>query len=343
VLFIFPLAVTAGRVRRLTWLGSDLCDYNAPLLAENFADFVPAKRFASLWHDIRRLLGEADIFRHDAVELTKMPERGGEQPNPFLSLNVALHPSGAHIVHLTGNWNDFYKSRRSSTTRQRDRTKYNRLRDLGEVRFVTAHNSFDIGEVVETLFEQKTKSFARMGIANIFEEDGCREFFFDFATSPDSRHLTHVSSLQVGGICAATNLALCFSGRYYHVLASHDDGLISRFGPGAAHLRHLLRHAFEHGYRQFDFTIGDEAYKLEWADTNLKLYDHIAPATLRGWPLAAGAAMRGRVKRVIKQTPMLWQSFRKMRARLAGWTKHRESTGRARGGRLQDSPSIMPD
>ena len=33
-LFILPLAVTPGAVRRLTWLGSDLCDYNGPLLAQ---------------------------------------------------------------------------------------------------------------------------------------------------------------------------------------------------------------------------------------------------------------------------------------------------------------------
>ena len=34
-LFILPLAVTPGMVRRLTWLGSDLCDYNGPLLARS--------------------------------------------------------------------------------------------------------------------------------------------------------------------------------------------------------------------------------------------------------------------------------------------------------------------
>src|SRR5262245_4727123 len=31
LLFLIPLAVTPGLVRRLTFLGSDLCDYNAPL------------------------------------------------------------------------------------------------------------------------------------------------------------------------------------------------------------------------------------------------------------------------------------------------------------------------
>ena len=41
VLFIFPLSVNAGPfVRELIWLGSELCDYNAPLLAPAFAERV---------------------------------------------------------------------------------------------------------------------------------------------------------------------------------------------------------------------------------------------------------------------------------------------------------------
>ena len=70
------------------------------------------------------------------------------------------------------------------------------------------------------------------------------------------------------------------------MIASYDDGDVSRFGPGAAHLRDLLSHALARGCRRFDFTIGDERYKLEWSDHTLNLYDHVAPATWRGWPLA---------------------------------------------------------
>src|SRR5262245_20581831 len=32
ILFLLPLAVEPGVVRRLTWLGSDLCDYAVPML-----------------------------------------------------------------------------------------------------------------------------------------------------------------------------------------------------------------------------------------------------------------------------------------------------------------------
>ena len=42
ILFMLPLAVAKrGYGRELTFLGSDLCDYNAPLLAPDFARVMP--------------------------------------------------------------------------------------------------------------------------------------------------------------------------------------------------------------------------------------------------------------------------------------------------------------
>src|SRR5262245_46670277 len=92
-LFIFPLAVTPGAVRRLTWLGSDLCDYNGPLLARACSSQLLPERFLPLWREIRRRLQSDARTRHDLVELTKMPERVGGEANPFLALSTGLNPS----------------------------------------------------------------------------------------------------------------------------------------------------------------------------------------------------------------------------------------------------------
>ena len=55
-LFILPLGVTPGAVRRLTWLGSDLCDYNGPLLGERDVVALTPERFRDLWREICRQL-----------------------------------------------------------------------------------------------------------------------------------------------------------------------------------------------------------------------------------------------------------------------------------------------
>ena len=317
LLFVLPLAVGGrGLVRRLTWLGADLADYNAPLLSPDFSRTLEASQFAPLWREAIALIGKTPRLRFDLVDLRKMPETIDGQRNPFLDLVVAPNPSGAHKVALDPSWDNFY-GKRSSATRRRDRTKLNRLAAIGEVCFVEPQTDHDIRQTLETLFEQKARSFAHMGVRNLFAQPGYRDFYLDIALDPALRQTVHVSRLQVGPHLVATNLGLTLNGCYYYLLASYGDGELARFGPGAAHLRELLRHAIERGFHHFDFTIGDEAYKRDWCDEEMKLYDHSAAATARALPVVLANFMLRGTKRFIKQTPVLWRTVSKARA-LAG-------------------------
>ena len=156
------------------------------------------------------------------------------------------------------------------------------------------------------LMEQKSRSLARKGIADIFAPPGHREFYLDLASNPELRHLIHISRVEIGTVCAAANLGIVFGDCYYHVLASYVDSEVAHYGPGALHLRELMAHAISWAMQRFDFTIGDEPYKLEWSDTVLKLYDYTATRTWRGLPARWFSSGRRRVKRWIKQTPALW-------------------------------------
>lgn len=326
IVLILPLAVAPHALgRRLTFLGRDLCDYNAPLLAFDFHKRFSA--FRPIWEDIQALLQADATYRHDVVFFDKMPERVGVQPNPLLQLPVKPHPSQAYSARLAGDWDTFYAAKRSAATRRRDRSKRKRLAESGEVRLATSSNSAEAAAVFAQLMAQKSRAFARMGVPDLFARPGVREFFMDIVTGPATRGLAHVSSLQVGEVAAATNLGLCFRGVYYHVLASYDDGPLARFGPGAAHLHELMRYAIEQGYTQFDFTIGDESYKRDWCDAEMELYDHAAAASLRGRVGAAALSGLRAVKRTIKRSERLWPLALKLRAG-AGALKRRLS-GRA--------------
>jgi CelD/BcsL family acetyltransferase involved in cellulose biosynthesis len=319
LLFILQLAIERRELdRRLTWLGSELCDYNAPLLAEDFSKRVDPVQFVALWREIIELLRTQARFQFDLIDLQRMPATIGAQRNPFLSLPTLPHPSGAYIATLAGDWEKFYAAKRSSSTRKRERRQFKHLAEHGEVRFVDVADRADIQRTLETLILQKSASFARMGVEDMFARPGYREFFLDVATDHSVRALTHVSRLDVGSTAAATNLGLKFRDSYYLVLSSYQDGELSRFGPGRAHLHELLRHAIEQGFARFDFTVGDEDYKRDWSDTELQLYDYLAAVTVRGWLTMAVTSTFRRTKRFIKQTPVLWSVFSKLRAH-AGW------------------------
>jgi CelD/BcsL family acetyltransferase involved in cellulose biosynthesis len=315
LLFLLPLAVeTRGFARRLTWLGTALCDYNGPLLAPHFSEWIDAAHFARLWSETLGRLRSHPRLSFDVVDFDKMQDAIGGQKNPFMAFGAWPHANRAYRTELHGDWETFYGDKRSSATRRRDRTKRKRLAESGEVRFVTSEGVDDLGATLSILIEQKSQSFAAMGVGSIFERPGHYAFYDRLATEPAMRGIVHVSRLDVGTQTVAANLGLIFRGRYYHLLASHDGGELSKFGPGMAHLHDLLRTAIERGCRFFDFTLGDERYKQEWCDAPITLYDHVRPMTVRGMIAAAWIFAVGRIKRFVKQTPAVWDAAYRVRA-----------------------------
>ncbi len=325
ILFIMPLAVEGNRpFRRLTWLAADLCDYNGPLLAPDFAERVDAARFVQLWQEIEHLLLSRNELCFDAVVLEQMPASIGGQPNPFLALGATLNPSGAYVSRLSGDYDAYYLAKRSAARRKSDRWKQRRLADHGEVRFVTAEGASETGRVLDVLFAQKARSLARIGVADMFAAPGRAAFFRAVVAALGP--IAHVSHLDVGPAVAAANVGLVFRGRYYHMLASHTDGEVGRFGPGTIHLQHLIADAIERGCGLFDFTVGDEAYKREWCDEELKLYDLRRAATPGGMVVALASGLAARVKRAIKQTPWLWRIAFRLRTIVGQISRTKDST-----------------
>jgi len=247
-----------------------------------------------------------------------MPERVGQQANPLLALTTVLNPSGAYLTRLGEDWESFYAAKRSSARRRRDRKRRKRLAEHGEVCLVAPKNATDLQRTLNILFSQKSRVFARKGVANLFARPGHSEFFVTVAAA--ASRLVHVSRLEAGSKCvAAANLGLLFRGRYYQILASYDDSL-ANFRPGTLHLHELMRYAIAQRCKYFDFTIGDEPYKLGWADEQLKLYNHVAATSWFGQVAATQTICRLRAKRFIKRWPLLLSLVTLLRS-LRGSTK----------------------
>ena len=270
IAFLLPFCIERHYgLRRLRWLGWYLCDATRrswrailPNASEpdRFLDHLAGCRGA----DTKR---SAAAPRWDRF-CRKCRNRSAARVNPFTDLKVTPNASGVHLAHLTDDWEKFYVAKRSSSTRRRDRTKRAHMNKHGDIRFITATDPDDARRTVETLIEQKSRSFACKGIPDLFARPGHREFFLNLATNPATRQLVHISRTEVGDVSAATNLALVTGDCYYHVLASYTDNELSTFGPGNLHLREMMAYAIGRGLKRFDFTIGDEPYKLEWSDTD---------------------------------------------------------------------------
>lgn len=311
-LFIFPLGIGRGTVcRTLSWLGGDLCDYHGPLLSSQFSRYVSMAQFSALWADIREILPS-----HHIVALSRMPARIGGQANPFMTLGaMRAHASSAHMTMLKEDWASYYEEKRSSGSKKRDRQKRRRIEKFGAVSLVTPETDEEKLGTLDILMAQKSATFARMGIANLFDRPGYREFYRDLAVNPEADGLIHVSHLAVGDTIAAANWGASFGGRYSYVLTSYDESTeAARFGPGMIHLMELMSHATGTGHTVFDFTIGDEGYKEQWCEIEVALHDYVEPNTLIGWAGLGPRIVYLQIKRFIKQTPVVWRVFTRLRA-----------------------------
>ena len=313
LLFILPLAIERrGLVRRLTWLGGALCDYNGPMLGPDFTARVGGE-FPTLWRRVLRAITERRDLRFDLIDLAKMTETVGAQRNPFFSLPVIANPSGAYVATLGQDWETFYAARRSGPTRKKERKQLKQLGEHGAIRFASAGGTPDADRILSVLMEQKSRSFARLGVANHLARDGHVAFYRDLVNDPEARFV-HLSHLDVGDSVAASSIGLRFRDSYYLILSSYNDGPISRFGPGRADLHELIRFAIAEGFKRFDFTIGDEPYKRDWADIVVRPHDHLAGRTLLGHAVVGGTLAFREIKRTIKQTPVLWRAFSRLRS-----------------------------
>jgi CelD/BcsL family acetyltransferase involved in cellulose biosynthesis len=74
--------------------------------------------------------------------------------------------------------------------------------------------------------------------------------------------------------------------------------------------------------------VGDEHYKRDWSDREMKLYDFLSPVTLKGRLAVMSYLAFRKTKRIIKRTPILWRAYTSLRLMKARW---RGAAGTAQG------------
>ncbi|HBM89770.1 MAG TPA: hypothetical protein DD437_14590, partial [Rhodobiaceae bacterium] len=170
---------------------------------------------------------------------------------------------------------------------------------------------------VEKLVELKSAALKAMGANDFLAKPGYADFYKALTLKSGSEGIAHVSHMEVAGDYVAGNWGLVHKGRFYYLLASYDGPKFGKFAPGVQALVETMKWAVGRGVETFDFTIGDERYKHEWCETKIDLHDHLSAQTLKGQVVLIKARMLLAAKRTIKQTPVLWESFTKLREKFA--------------------------
>jgi len=273
-------------------------DYNAPVLGP--AAPRDANTSRALWRDLlaalRRMPGGADLVR-----LRKMPVDLGGRPNPLALLDDASQCAFNGNIVTTGD--DFEVYRRSLTrTMRKQLARCWRVftRDPAAT-FKIVTDEIEALWILATMEIQQGARMQYLGLNFFLNNETCASFYRNLVGNNLKSGYAVLSTLTVGNEVVATLLGIRTGSRYVMVRISNAGEKWSNCSPGRLIIDRTMAALHLDGVREFDFSIGNYAYKRRFGVAPLALVDITAALSWRGLPLA----LRDRAVRELRRYPRL--------------------------------------
>lgn len=276
---LLPLCVRRqGMLRVIEFADGGLSDYNAPLLSRDFAPSAAEMR--DLWREILRVLPPADIVR-----LEKAPASFAGGPNPLQALGETRPMSIDYWRVALPSSRKEYEKRLTSTFAKELRRKNRRVDGKGKSELVHAQTPEQALRFFDALAAMRTERFAELGRDNVLAEPQLRSFYEAVITENWGESFTALSALEVDGEIAAALFALRHANTYYLLLSAFRSGEWKSASPGNVLLDRMTTHLIESGVGVFDYTIGNESYKRDFAAEPQALLAADCAVSMLGWPV----------------------------------------------------------
>jgi CelD/BcsL family acetyltransferase involved in cellulose biosynthesis len=298
------------RIRIVEPADLDLTDYNAPLLGP--AAPRDAKSARAMWKDLRGALrhlpGGADLIR-----LRKMPVETDGRPNPLALLDTAGPCALNGNVVSTGDDFDAWRFTLERTVRKELERSWRVFTRDSAAAFRIVTDRDEALRVLSTMESQQGGRMQHLGLNFILNDETCAAFYRNLVHDNVANGYAVLSALTVGDEVVAALLGIRQGPRYVMVRISNAGEKWSNCSPGRLVIERTMAALHKDGIRQFDFSIGNYAYKRRFGVARVALVDFSAALSWRGLPYAlrdrAARWMRGhpgladRVKRVLGKQP----------------------------------------
>lgn len=297
VAMVLPLITRQQkRIRIVEFADLELTDYNAPVLGPA-APRVP-KAAAMLWRELRlalrRLPDGADLVR-----FKKMPLNLQASPNPLAMLDGAGPCSlNGNLVTTGDDFNLYKRSLKRDVRRVLDRSWRAFMAHPGAAFRIEGETDQAL-RLLDTLDAQQSARMQHLGVNFILDEAACSAFYRNLVR--DGGGYAVVSALTVGEEVVATLLGVRNGSRYVMVRFSNAGDKWSACSPGRLVIERTMAALHADGVREFDFSIGNYAYKRRFGVTPFPLADISAALSWRGWPYA----LRDRAARELRNFPRI--------------------------------------
>lgn len=314
LLTILPLAIEQhGLWRRLIWMGAEFFDYHAPILMPNAADKVRNIGSEVIWHALRKELPGVDY-----ADFERQPAPIGKQTNPFVNHAAVPCTQSAHHTDLFDDWPTYYAGKRGKRTRHNDRRKRKKLEKLGKLSFVVARSRDEIDRLLAAMLEQKKAFTEAIGERNLLERPGYKDLLAHLAEQGLKDGSVLLCATDLDGEILAAQWGAVHHRRLYSMIASYEHGAHAKLSPGDVLLHDLLSWCFDNNIETYDFTFGDEPYKMSWCEHHVPLYRSLMPITAWGAVRAYPLRWLLRLKRWAKSKQWLATTYARTRKLVHG-------------------------
>jgi CelD/BcsL family acetyltransferase involved in cellulose biosynthesis len=281
----------------------DLTDYNAPILG--CAAPRDAKAARALWRSLlsalRRMPEKADLIR-----LRKIPVDLDGKPNPIALLDTGGPCSLNGNLVTTGEDYDGWRYTLEKTVRKELERSWRVFTRDPAASFAIITDTSEALRILSTTEVQQGTRMQSLGMNYILNNETCAAFYRNLVRDGIGNGYALVSVLTAGDEVVATLLGIRTGSRYVMIRISNAGEKWSNCSPGRLIIERTMAALHRDGVREFDFSVGNYAYKRRFGVTRLPLIDVSAALSWRGWPYA----LRDRMVRAVRNYP-----------RLDGWLK----------------------
>ncbi len=318
VQFILPFAIRKqGPAKILEWLAGDHASYTGALYTKQFLESITHDNTLVLWSRIKKLLPHFDISQF----LAQLPTLNGFK-NPMTCLSHRENASTYYSITIDADWETLHQERRSRSTRRSERKRERLLGEFGPVSFDVHYDGPDLERATEVMFSQKSARFAELGINDFLNEPGMTDFYRALTKMTETAHGIEgfVSTLSVGDNIVGALFNMIYKNKNFSLVSSMTtDEKMRKPSPGEILMRHTLKHCCEAGLEAYDCGGGNDIYKDSWSDVKFHTLDSVTPNSLLGSTYTSGFKGFLAAKAQIKQSPVLWKTFKNLR-KLGFWS-----------------------
>lgn len=237
----------------LRWLGEGPGDYLGPVIAGG-TDAGTAT--AAIAASVRAVLAATDAR---AVRMAHVPDATG-------MASALTRVPGLHVTTLrrtvapTMDMSEADQAVRKKSLKRHD----NRLQREGDVRFDGWRSPDDVAARIDDLIALHRRRWDATPTPSEFGDARVRARFVEMALALAGDGVVRLHELRVDGTLVAAHLGFVDGARFVWYKPAFDPAW-ARWSPGEVLLRRLIMAAADEDVDEFDFTVGDEAFKLRFA------------------------------------------------------------------------------